>query len=180
MNMDIRILIFVCSSLQGTYSIVLMAVVDSRYLFRLVDVGAPGRISDGGVFKESPIGQRLQHGKLNLPRAAQLPGSQLVCPHVFVGDAAFQLRPDFMRPLPGSRADNLHDMIYNYRVSRARYGSIHCNLHNFGTCLVLPVSGKPLVWGVMTTPGRRKLDWTIWYGIVTNVAHADKDGALHL
>ncbi|XP_037570527.2 uncharacterized protein LOC119452447 [Dermacentor silvarum] len=96
-----------------------MAVVDSQYLFRLVDVGAPGRFSDGGIFKDSLIGKRMHEGKLNLPRAATLPRSERVCPHVFVGDEAFQLRPDFMRPLPGSRTAP-EEVIFNYRLSRAR------------------------------------------------------------
>ncbi|XP_037567439.2 uncharacterized protein LOC119463717 [Dermacentor silvarum] len=104
---------------KGTHSIVLMAVVDSQYLFRLVDVGAPGRFSDGGIFKDSLIGKRMHEGKLNLPRAATLPRSERVCPHVFVGDEAFQLRPDFMRPLPGSRTAP-EEVIFNYRLSRAR------------------------------------------------------------
>ncbi|KAH9365093.1 hypothetical protein HPB48_021084 [Haemaphysalis longicornis] len=96
-----------------------MAVVDSRYLFTLVDVGAPGRLSDGGIFKDSPIGQRLNKGKLNLPRAQQLPGTSTLVPHVFIGDEAFQLRPDFLRPLPGTRK-RPEEVIYNYRLSRAR------------------------------------------------------------
>lgn len=96
-----------------------MAVVDSQYLFRLVNVGAPGRFSDGGIPQDSPIGERLHEGELSLPRAAMLPRSGKVCPHVFVGDEAFQLRPDFMRPLPGSRSVPA-EVIYNYRLSRAR------------------------------------------------------------
>ncbi|KAL3222874.1 hypothetical protein MRX96_028306 [Rhipicephalus microplus] len=100
-------------------SIVLMAVVDSQYLFRLVNVGAPGRFSDGGILQDSPIGERLHEGELSLPRAAMLPRSGRVCPHVFVGDEAFQLRPDFMRPLPGCQSVPA-EVIYNYRLSRAR------------------------------------------------------------
>ncbi|KAH7938904.1 hypothetical protein HPB52_002192 [Rhipicephalus sanguineus] len=60
---------------KKTFSIVLMAVADSQYLFRLIDVGAPRRFSNGGVFKDSPIGKRLEQGKLGLPRAASLPGT---------------------------------------------------------------------------------------------------------
>ncbi|KAH6925276.1 hypothetical protein HPB50_003179 [Hyalomma asiaticum] len=110
---------------KGTHSIVLMAAVDSRYLFRLVDVGAPGRLSDGGIFKDSPIGQRLYEVKLNLPRAAILPGSEIACPRVFVGDEAFQLRPDFMRPLPGSRTAP-EEVIFNYTLSRASAAASYC------------------------------------------------------
>ncbi|KAH8009114.1 hypothetical protein HPB51_010312 [Rhipicephalus microplus] len=104
---------------KGTHFIVLMDVVDSQYLFRLVNVGAPGRFSDGGILQDSPIGERLHEGELSLPRAAMLPRSGRVCPHVFVRDEAFQLRPDVMRPLRGSRSVPA-EVIYNYRLSRAR------------------------------------------------------------
>ncbi|KAG0416307.1 hypothetical protein HPB47_006523 [Ixodes persulcatus] len=42
---------------KTTHSIMLMAVVDDQYLFRLIDMSAPGRLSDGGIFKDSAIGQ---------------------------------------------------------------------------------------------------------------------------
>ncbi|XP_075535157.1 uncharacterized protein LOC142570693 [Dermacentor variabilis] len=96
-----------------------MAVADSQYLFRLIDVGAAGRFSDGGIFKNSPIGKRLHEGKLNLPRAAKLPGSERVCPHVFVDDEAFQMLPDFIRPLPGTRTE-AEAIIFNYSGGKAR------------------------------------------------------------
>ncbi|KAJ8353056.1 hypothetical protein AAFF_G00115100 [Aldrovandia affinis] len=52
--------------LQGTYSIVLLAVVDARYRFRVVDVGAYGRRSDGGTLASSKFGKALQNGRLDL------------------------------------------------------------------------------------------------------------------
>ncbi|KAM7291819.1 protein ANTAGONIST OF LIKE HETEROCHROMATIN PROTEIN 1 [Ixodes scapularis] len=106
---------------KGTYSIVLMAVVDSKYKFVLIDVGAEGRQSDGGIFKASEIGQGLDQGTLNLPKLGVLPGCQKprLAPYAFVGDEAFQLRTDFLRPYP---AKGLADerRAYNYRLSRAR------------------------------------------------------------
>lgn len=80
---------------QGTFSIILLAVVDARYRFRLIDVGAEGRLSDSGVLKNSQIGLHLEAGTLGIPDLTRLPGTDLVGPHVLIGDEAFQLRPDF-------------------------------------------------------------------------------------
>ncbi|XP_064462155.1 uncharacterized protein LOC135372477 [Ornithodoros turicata] len=88
---------------KKTFSVVLLAVADSKYRFVLIDVGASGRTSDGGVLKESAIGKRLERNTLGLPSQTCLPGTTTYTQHVFVGDEAFQLRTDFMRPFPGRR-----------------------------------------------------------------------------
>ncbi|KAH9360751.1 hypothetical protein HPB48_020230 [Haemaphysalis longicornis] len=104
---------------KGTFSIVLMAVVDSTCTFVLVDVGAEGRQTDGGVFKNAEFGKALTKGQLDIPSLGQLPGTTRVAPYAFVGDEAFQLRKDFMRPFP---AKHLEDgrRVFNYRLRRAR------------------------------------------------------------
>ncbi|KAJ8366785.1 hypothetical protein AAFF_G00342390 [Aldrovandia affinis] len=88
---------------KGTYSIVLLAVVDARYRFRVVDVGAYGRRSDGGTLASSKFGKALQNGRLDLPEDRLLPEAEhLGCqPHVFVADEAFPLQRHLMRPFPG-------------------------------------------------------------------------------
>ncbi|CAN7939577.1 unnamed protein product [Ixodes hexagonus] len=104
---------------KKTFSIVLMAVVDANYKFVMVNVGAPGRHSDGGVFKASEFGRQLERERQDIPGLARLPKSTKVAPHVFVGDEAFQLRHNFMRPFPGSNAEP-SERVFNYRLSRAR------------------------------------------------------------
>ncbi|KAH7934520.1 hypothetical protein HPB51_029114 [Rhipicephalus microplus] len=104
---------------KGTYSIVLLAVVDCNYKFVMVDVGAYGKQSDGGVLEQSKFGKRLQQGKLPLPKDLHLPNTSLPAPFVFVGDEAFQLRTDFFSPYPGSVL-NPSERVLNYRLSRAR------------------------------------------------------------
>ena len=73
----------------STYSVVLLAVVDARYKFVVVDVGAQGKHSDGHVFSNSTFGKRLKNGSLNLPSPAYLPGTTTTSPFVFVADEAF-------------------------------------------------------------------------------------------
>ncbi|XP_050048375.1 uncharacterized protein [Dermacentor andersoni] len=96
-----------------------MAVVDSECKYVLIDVGAEGRMSDGGTFKNSDFGHALSHGQLDIPSLGCLPGTSTNAPYAFVGDEAFQLRKDFMRPFP-ARHLNDNKRIFNYRLSRAR------------------------------------------------------------
>ena len=49
---------------KGRHSIVLMSVVDANYYFILVDIGAYGCCSDGGVLANSSFGKVLYSGKL--------------------------------------------------------------------------------------------------------------------
>lgn len=104
---------------QQTNSIVLLAVVDASYKFIVVDIGQYGSSADGGVWMHSNIGQKLNKDKTVLPGYSTIPETNISLPHVFVGDEAFQLCPNFMRPYP---ADGLtfSQRIFNYRLSRAR------------------------------------------------------------
>ncbi|XP_034033824.1 uncharacterized protein LOC117517019 isoform X1 [Thalassophryne amazonica] len=60
---------------KGNFSIVLLVVVDTRYQFRVIDVGGYGRISNGGILANSSFGQALRDGTLHLPPDQLLPGA---------------------------------------------------------------------------------------------------------
>ncbi|XDV16266.1 hypothetical protein PO909_016059, partial [Leuciscus waleckii] len=65
---------------KRTFSIVLMALVDSNYRFLYVDVGCNGRVSDGGVFGGCSLQDALKKRTSNIPVPAPLPESdQLHC-----------------------------------------------------------------------------------------------------
>lgn len=102
------------------FSIVLMAVVDAEYCFISIDVGAYGRESDPTVFKESPFGKLLYSEQLGLPAPVCLPNtSDNAQPFVIIGDEAFGLHKNLLRPFPGRGIDQ-RKRIFNYRLSRAR------------------------------------------------------------
>lgn len=96
------------------FSTVLMAVCDSRYRLLYVDIGSPGSNSDGGIFSSSSLKRRMDENLLAVPRPNQLLHSDQTVPYYFVGDAAFPLRTDLMKPFPGRNI--VHDeKIFNYR-----------------------------------------------------------------
>lgn len=50
-----------------------MVVVDADHKFTFVDVGCQGRISDGGVLKNTTFWKSLVQGSLGLPEPSLLP-----------------------------------------------------------------------------------------------------------
>nr|XP_055053261.1 uncharacterized protein LOC129438525 [Misgurnus anguillicaudatus] len=106
---------------KSTYSLVLLAVVDANYLFRVVDVGGYGRTSDSGTLRNSSFGEGLRDGMLDLPPDAVIPGAEQrgPLPYVFVGDEAFPLMTNLLRPYPGHHVPP-ERRVFNYRLSRAR------------------------------------------------------------
>ncbi|XP_049808975.1 uncharacterized protein LOC126252150 [Schistocerca nitens] len=105
---------------KGSFSIVLLAVVDASYNFLYADIGCQGRISDGGVFKNASINELINKKKLNLPHAECLPGGTKALPNVFVADDAFPLQENIMKPYLGKHVKGSKERVFNYRLSRAR------------------------------------------------------------
>lgn len=97
-----------------------MAACDAKYSYSLVDIGAMGRKSDGGIFADSQFGISLELAELNIPPPCPIHEQiDFDFPFVLVGDEAFPLAHYLMRPFP-KKGLNYERRIYNYRLSRAR------------------------------------------------------------
>lgn len=104
---------------KGHYSIVLLALVNAKKEFIMVDAGMNGRISDGGVMFYSRFGEIFQENKLNLPPPASLPNTTDLFPFVFVADEAFALHNNLLKPY-SQKLLNESQNTFNKRLSRAR------------------------------------------------------------
>ncbi|CAM4682527.1 unnamed protein product [Leuciscus chuanchicus] len=82
-------------------------------------VGTQGRVSDAGLFATSDLRKALDKGLLNVPPPEELPRSDVFLLYMFVGDEAYPLRTDLMKPYPFRQLDH-NQRVYNYRLSRAR------------------------------------------------------------
>ena len=137
-----------------------MASVDYNYKFEYVDVGCRGRISDGGVFRNTSFCKALENDQLNLLDPAPLPlntdwnweQDSTPVPFVFIGDDAFPLTTYCMKPYSQR---NLTDeqIIFNFRashyrrVSRNGFGILASRFHLFlSRCNLFPENVK---WAVL-------------------------------
>lgn len=97
-----------------------MAAVDANYSFIFADVGCQGRLSDGAIFRNTELFQKLENHQLNLPEDEPLTGEDIDLPYVFVADDAFALSRNILKPYPGMHNKGSRERIFNYRLSRAR------------------------------------------------------------
>ena len=79
-------------------SIVLQGLADAYCKFTAIDVGAYGRQSDGGIFRESCLGRCLENSGIEIPPPKLLPNTNVVLPYVILGDEAYPLTSYLMRP----------------------------------------------------------------------------------
>lgn len=77
-----------------------MAIANANYefMYSYIDVGMNVRISDGGVITNTQFYEKISQGSLKIPSPEEPNLSDTVLPYVFVGDEAFSLRPDCMKP----------------------------------------------------------------------------------
>ena len=104
---------------KGFYSIILLAICDSNYCFKLFDLRQYRGNNDCGVLANLTMGEMMENDKLGIPAPSKLRFCSFdPLPYFFVGDEIFPFKTCLMRPLPGRLDDN--QRIFNYRLSRAR------------------------------------------------------------
>ncbi|CAH2003785.1 unnamed protein product [Acanthoscelides obtectus] len=108
---------------KNFFSIVLLAIADSNCCFIYIDVGSYGKESDSMVFRQCSLFRKLEEDTLHIPKPEKV--AETTLPYVLVGDEAFGLTNNLMRPYP---AKNLTEKRrnFNYRLSRAR-GKVECS-----------------------------------------------------
>ncbi|XP_003244309.1 protein ALP1-like [Acyrthosiphon pisum] len=94
---------------KGTFSIVLLALVDHNYNFTCIDIGSYGSNSDGGIFAKSALKKAIEEHVLHTPTDS-----------VILGDDAFPLLPYLMKPYARRNHLTEREKVYNYRHCRAR------------------------------------------------------------
>ena len=80
---------------KKTHSIILLAVCNAQYEFRLVDIGKTGRQADGSVYANSYLGRTIENDLLNVPEPDCIQNNpNITIPNVFLADDAFGLKPN--------------------------------------------------------------------------------------
>lgn len=101
------------------FSVLLLALVDANYKFIYANVGASGRAGDAGVYNESTLKKAACSNMVNLPPPATVEGISSKVNFHIVGDDAFAMNKNLMKPYPHKNLDK-EKRIFNYRLSRAR------------------------------------------------------------
>lgn len=104
---------------KKTHCVVLMAIVNANCECLYCDTGKNGRISDGGVLNNTKFYEKLTKNELRIPKPRSIENSNTVLRYVFVGDEAFAMRRELLKPY---RRDTItrERRIFNYRLSRVR------------------------------------------------------------
>ena len=106
---------------KGYKSMLVQAVADARYRFVIIDVGAWGRQSDGGVYRNSNLYHNLTTNIYHTDTPQRLPGTlDKSTPLLMVGDEAYPLLPHLMKPYRRSALPDVNKELFNYSLSRAR------------------------------------------------------------
>jgi hypothetical protein len=104
---------------KNYFSVILQGTADANKRLIAIEVGGRGKQSDGGTFHYSVLNKLMESGIFNIPPTDMIPRTTCSLPHVFIGDEAYPLKTNLMRPFP-ERYLNDERRYLNERLSRAR------------------------------------------------------------
>ncbi|CAK1586959.1 unnamed protein product [Parnassius mnemosyne] len=97
-----------------------MALVDRNFCVMFCHIGNKGKISDGTVFRDSVLFEKLQRNSLQLPQPKPLSNGDVNVPYVFVADNGFPLHRNIMKPFPGEHSEGSTRRNFNRKLSSVR------------------------------------------------------------
>ena len=104
---------------KGFYSIILQGLVDSKYLFRDVYVGWPGKVHDSRVFKNSPLYDACCARTFLLMGLSNVI-TYVVVPPVILGDSVYGLTNWLKRPFTERGNLTNKEVAFNTAHSKTR------------------------------------------------------------
>lgn len=102
------------------YSIVMLALVDADFKFVTVDAGSYGKEGDSSIYRKSMIGKKIARNYFNIPESKVLPRTTINLPLFLIGDEAFPLDRNMMKPYTRRSGVDRQMEVFNYRLCRAR------------------------------------------------------------
>ncbi|XP_072006661.1 uncharacterized protein [Engystomops pustulosus] len=101
------------------FSLVLLAIADSKLNFICIEMGSYGSTNNARILESSHMGQSFLTSHLEIPNPQPLSPNTPPLPFVFIGDEAFGIKSQLMRPFC-NRGLTASKRIFNTRLSRAR------------------------------------------------------------
>ena len=102
---------------KKSFSVILLAIAGPDYECIYAHIGTSGRANDSGVWNKSDVRIQIEDENLGLPPPSPLPYGREQVPYVFVGDDAFALTTNMMKPCPQRQLTD-DKRVYNYRRIR--------------------------------------------------------------
>jgi hypothetical protein len=96
---------------------VLTEIADPNYGFIYINFDTNGRVLGEGGLEYTDFYNKLQNERLKIPESSDVKGKKL--PHFFIGDEAFSLRKDFLKPYNVKQLTR-ERKIFSYHLSRVR------------------------------------------------------------
>lgn len=114
-----------------------------------INVGAPGRSNDSGLFERSSLKIYHEQNDIFKENAKEIDGVNV--PVFLIGDSAFRLSDLVLKPFPFATTRSDDQKLFNYRLSKCRrvvenaFGHLKARFRRIGKGLDNPIKNAPLI-----------------------------------